>query len=212
MRTGIFALAALLVSGVMAGEGEWRKVEPHTMKALRELRARQSGGSSFRPGTTQGRGKNCVDAFGAGYELCANSKVCYNPTEGDLCCSEGYPCPRGSFCLTKGYCCPNGLDPKECAKQHNVELPPNYGNGNGNTKPSGAPYPTGSTPPTGGSHSTGAPKPTGTLPTRTGTVPTGTSPGPTATSPPIYTGAATHNAVQGAAAAIVALGLVQNLL
>lgn len=89
MRTGIFALAALLVSGVMADEGEWRKVEPHTMKALRELRARQSGGSSFIPGTTQGHGKNCVDAFGAGYELCANSKVCYNPTEGDVCCSEG---------------------------------------------------------------------------------------------------------------------------
>ncbi|DAA79044.1 TPA_exp: putative secreted protein [Trichophyton benhamiae CBS 112371] len=210
MRTGIFALAALLVSGVMADDGEWRKVEPHTMKALRELRARQSGGSSFIPGTTQGHGKNCVDAFGAGYELCADSKVCYNPTEGDLCCSEGYPCPNGSFCLTKGYCCPNGLDPKECAKQHNVELPPTYGNGN--TKPSGAPYPTGSTPPTGGSHSTGAPKPTGTLPTRTGTLPTGTHTGPTATSPPIYTGAATHNTVQGAAAAIVALGLVQNFL
>ncbi|EFR05079.1 hypothetical protein MGYG_08088 [Nannizzia gypsea CBS 118893] len=206
MRTGIFALAALLVSGVMAGEGEWRKVEPHTMKALRELRARQNGGSSFIPGTTQGRGKNCVDAFGAGFELCADSKVCYNPTEGDLCCSEGYPCPRGSFCLTKGYCCPNGLDPKECAKQHNIELPPTFSNGNG--KPSGAPYPTGSTPPTG------APKPTGTgtTPTATGKTPTGTGKSPTATSPPIYTGAANHNAVQGAAAAIVALGLVQNLL
>lgn len=99
MRTGIFALAALLVSGVMAGEGEWRKVEPHTMKALRELRARQSGGSSFRPGTTQGRGKNCVDAFGAGYELCANSKVCYNPTEGDLCCSEGCMSMKSSYSI-----------------------------------------------------------------------------------------------------------------
>ncbi|KAM5441742.1 hypothetical protein MferCBS31731_003002 [Microsporum ferrugineum] len=207
MRTGFFALAALLVSGVMAGEGEWRKVDPHTMKALRDLRARQNQDSSFIPGTTQGHGSNCADAFGAGYELCADSKVCYNPTEGDLCCSEGYPCPKGSFCLTKGYCCPNGLDPKECAKQHNVELPPTYGN----SSPTGAPFPTGGSSPTGSSPSTGAPQPTGTLPTGTG-APTGTSIPPTATSPPIYTGAASHNAIQGAAAAIVAFGLVQNLL
>ncbi|KAK2834897.1 hypothetical protein FQN49_006803, partial [Arthroderma sp. PD_2] len=157
MRTGIIAFAALLVSGAMAGD--WRKVDPHTAKALRDIRVRQSDDSSFIPGTTQGRGKNCVDAFGPGFELCADSKVCYNPTEGDLCCSEGYPCPKGSFCLTKGYCCPNGLDPKECAKQHNIELPPTYGNSEPTVSPTatptGAPYPTGSTTPTGSVPSTG---------------------------------------------------------
>ncbi|KAF3484214.1 uncharacterized protein GIQ15_03538 [Arthroderma uncinatum] len=206
MRTGIFALVTLLVSGAMAGD--WRKVEPHTVKALRDLRVRQNGGSSFIPGTTQGHGSNCVEAFGAGFELCANSKICYNPTGGDLCCAEGYPCPSGSFCLTKGYCCPNGLDPKECAKQHNIELPPNFGKPP--VSPSGVPYPTGTVP-------SGSPAPTGTgtRPTGTGTRPTGTTIPPTGTktsSPPIYTGAASQNIVQGAAAAVVAIGLIQNLL
>ena len=90
-------LSASLVSGVLASA--------NIPRAL--VQVRQVGGDAFIPGTRQGFGSTCVDAFGPNSKLCANSDTCYDASIGDSCCSEGYPCGSGSYCLVKGYCCPD---------------------------------------------------------------------------------------------------------
>ena len=89
-------LSASLASGVLASA--------NIPRALLHVR---QGGDAFIPGTRQGFGATCVDAFGPNSKLCANSGTCYDASIGDSCCSEGYPCGTGSYCLVKGYCCPN---------------------------------------------------------------------------------------------------------
>ncbi|KAL8739911.1 MAG: hypothetical protein Q9190_007332, partial [Brigantiaea leucoxantha] len=51
----------------------------------RELRVRQD--QSFTPTTSSGEGATCADAFGEGYILCG--EICYNPGEGQTCCTSG---------------------------------------------------------------------------------------------------------------------------
>lgn len=89
-------LSASLASGVLASA--------NIPRALLHVR---QGGDAFIPGTRQGFGATCVDAFGPNSKLCADSGTCYDASIGDSCCSEGYPCGTGSYCLVKGYCCPN---------------------------------------------------------------------------------------------------------
>ena len=48
---------------------------------------------SSRPGsTTTGVGDNCAAVFGTGSITCSFYPNCYNPTEGDVCCSDGSKC------------------------------------------------------------------------------------------------------------------------
>lgn len=89
-------LSASFASGVLASA--------NIPRALLQVR---QGGDAFIPGTRQGFGATCVDAFGPYSKLCANSGTCYDASIGDSCCSEGYPCGTGSYCLVKGYCCPD---------------------------------------------------------------------------------------------------------
>lgn len=87
MRTSTLStlvFSASLASGAVATT--WHGVLP------RALMARQD--QSFQPGVDQGQGSTCKEAFGGGSRLCADSDVCYDPTEGDLCCSEGCKFPR----------------------------------------------------------------------------------------------------------------------
>ncbi|KAL8997120.1 MAG: hypothetical protein Q9188_006407 [Gyalolechia gomerana] len=91
----------------------------------RELQVRQD--QSFTPTTSFGQGATCADAFGAGYIDC--NGVCYNPNEGETCCSgngDAYPCPYFSFCLVNGLCCPDGLPAETCAAQNGVSLPEDF--------------------------------------------------------------------------------------
>ncbi|KAK1753160.1 hypothetical protein QBC47DRAFT_53380 [Echria macrotheca] len=86
---------------------------------------------AFDPDETTGTGANCVDAFGPGYIECVPAtetkpRLCVNPGLGETCCDAKWGCPGGSFCLVQDLCCPNGLDPKTCAIQNSVELPPDF--------------------------------------------------------------------------------------
>ncbi|MCJ1342319.1 hypothetical protein MMC31_000501 [Peltigera leucophlebia] len=108
-------LSASLASGVLASA--------NIPRALLHVR---QGGDAFIPGTRQGFGATCVDAFGPNSKLCANSGTCYDASIGDSCCSEGYPCGTGSFCLVKGYCCPNTSTPAQCAAANGITLPPGF--------------------------------------------------------------------------------------
>ncbi|KAL8933961.1 MAG: hypothetical protein Q9216_006132, partial [Gyalolechia sp. 2 TL-2023] len=66
---------ALFATGTLAGNLNYL--------VPRELQVRQD--QSFVPDTSFGRGSTCADAFGAGYIDC--NGVCYNPTQGETCCS-----------------------------------------------------------------------------------------------------------------------------
>lgn len=90
MRIQYFSFSVVLVGCALADN--WLKVESPYTKALL---ARQEGkDGSFTPGTAPGTGRSCDDAFGVGFTECAASGVCYNPTEGDICCRGG--CKRDS--------------------------------------------------------------------------------------------------------------------
>ena len=88
MHSRLFAVAALFASGALAAES-WVKIESSTIHALRDLRVRQGTDESFKPPTTGGYGDSCADAFGPGHIECADSKICYNPDEGQTCCDAG---------------------------------------------------------------------------------------------------------------------------
>ncbi|KAK0648580.1 hypothetical protein B0T16DRAFT_456047 [Cercophora newfieldiana] len=86
---------------------------------------------AFDPDETTGSGANCVEAFGAGYIECVPQtdtapRLCINPDLGETCCDNKWGCPGGSFCLVQDLCCPDGLDPKTCAAQNDVTLPPDF--------------------------------------------------------------------------------------
>jgi len=219
MRSHVFALASLLLGSAVATDN-WANIN-HDLKALK---ARQD--ESFVPGKNQGTGATCADAFGDGFLPCGTGNDCYNPTEKESCCSEGYPCPSGSFCLTQGYCCPDGIDPATCAKNNGVTWPP----------PSSAPASSSSaayTPPVYSSSAPVYPSSTYKLPVTTtyatsvgtiticpsssvsrtanGTVTATHSPVPTKA--PIFTGAASPQNVAGGAVALLGfLGFLQNVL
>jgi hypothetical protein len=86
---------------------------------------------AFDPDETTGSGANCVEAFGEGYIECvpkseSKPRLCINPDLGETCCDNKWGCPGGSFCLVQDLCCPDGLDPKTCAAQNDVTLPPDF--------------------------------------------------------------------------------------
>lgn len=90
MHSRLVTVAALFASGSLAAQN-WLRLDAGTANAIRGLRIRQPD-ESFLPGTTPGYGDDCSDAFGAGHFECADSGVCYNPDEGQLCCDEGCMC------------------------------------------------------------------------------------------------------------------------
>ncbi|KAL8712366.1 MAG: hypothetical protein Q9225_006961 [Loekoesia sp. 1 TL-2023] len=117
MHSFSFAATTLFAAGALAGN--LNQLVP------RELQVRQD--QSFTPSTSFGQGATCADAFGAGYIDC--NGVCYNPGQGETCCSgngDAYPCPSDSFCLIDGLCCPDGLPPNTCAAQNGVTLPADF--------------------------------------------------------------------------------------
>lgn len=87
MHYRLFAVAALFASGAVAAE-TWAKIDDTTTNTLRDLRARKDD-QSFKPPTKGGYGDSCKDAFGSGHIECADSKICYNPDKGQICCDAG---------------------------------------------------------------------------------------------------------------------------
>ncbi|KAK3177649.1 hypothetical protein K4F52_009605 [Lecanicillium sp. MT-2017a] len=55
----------------------------------------------------------CERSCGPGYVSCVNETTCYNPSRGDVCCSNGKYCEAGSYCTNNG-CCPNDSSLEEC--------------------------------------------------------------------------------------------------
>ncbi|KAK5661828.1 hypothetical protein OQA88_9931 [Cercophora sp. LCS_1] len=87
---------------------------------------------AFDPDESTGSGADCVEAFGKGYIECrapsgTQRRLCINPDLGETCCEASWGCPAKSFCLVEDLCCPDGLDPKTCAAQNDVSLPPGFG-------------------------------------------------------------------------------------
>ncbi|KAK1045067.1 hypothetical protein LTR33_015237, partial [Friedmanniomyces endolithicus] len=91
-----------------------------------------------RRNTCYQQNPTCVSCFGAGSIECVDPSSCYNPTQGETCCSDssthldfpsnatdrlsgtdkrrldeiGY-CPAGYYCADNG-CCPNGSSLADC--------------------------------------------------------------------------------------------------
>jgi len=66
----------------------------------------------------------CKQIFGVGSIQCGNStSFCFNPTQGQTCCTDGGFCNAGSICApVGGYCCPVGMSTSDCAKQAGFNL------------------------------------------------------------------------------------------
>jgi len=76
-----------------------------------------------------GRGDTCAEACGPGYEQCVSPDLCYNPTVGDQCCSNGGYCPKGEYCAKTSsgasVCCTDGVSLADCGAVATVAtLPP----------------------------------------------------------------------------------------
>jgi hypothetical protein len=83
MLSNFIFVTALLVGSVVATPESWNlKVK----KTINDVHKRNP--QSFIPGQTNGFGKTCAAAFGAGFLQCGASE-CFNPTQGQSCCSEG---------------------------------------------------------------------------------------------------------------------------
>ncbi|KAK2812415.1 hypothetical protein FQN50_001416 [Emmonsiellopsis sp. PD_5] len=65
----------------------------------------------------------CERSCGEGFEECGGFPNCYNPTEGQSCCTDGTYCPEGYFCTDAG-CCPNGSSLSECDATESLTAPP----------------------------------------------------------------------------------------
>ncbi|OAX77663.1 hypothetical protein ACJ72_08036 [Emergomyces africanus] len=76
--------------------------------ALAKLESRQ-----FKMCKPIKRPYSCEKSCGEGYEACGNFPDCYNPTEGESCCTDGSYCPKGFFCTDSG-CCPDGSSLSKC--------------------------------------------------------------------------------------------------
>jgi len=68
---------------------------------------------------------SCSESCGAGYVTCISWPTCYNPGNGETCCSDGSYCPAGSYCTDAG-CCPEGTSLEECGatEQLSTVAPP----------------------------------------------------------------------------------------
>lgn len=62
-----------------------------------------------------GSSSSCADQYGSGSLPCG-SDSCYNPTEGDVCCADGYHCEDGYTCSSiVGKCCAPGSTNSGCS-------------------------------------------------------------------------------------------------
>ncbi|PNP59925.1 hypothetical protein FNYG_14747 [Fusarium nygamai] len=55
----------------------------------------------------------CERSCGPGNVQCISYPHCYNPSNGETCCSDGEYCHAGSYCTNAG-CCPDGKSLEEC--------------------------------------------------------------------------------------------------
>ncbi|PMD19067.1 hypothetical protein NA56DRAFT_750950 [Hyaloscypha hepaticicola] len=55
----------------------------------------------------------CERSCGPAFRTCIAWPTCYNPSAGEVCCSNGDYCPEGQYCTDNG-CCPDGSTLAEC--------------------------------------------------------------------------------------------------
>ncbi|KAF7506488.1 hypothetical protein GJ744_011738 [Endocarpon pusillum] len=68
----------------------------------------------------------CARSCGAGSEQCVYPSLCYNPTKGQKCCSNGKYCDPGYYC-TDGGCCPDGAPLDQCGATITLSVIPPAG-------------------------------------------------------------------------------------
>ncbi|KAI3573981.1 hypothetical protein IWW34DRAFT_634398 [Fusarium oxysporum f. sp. albedinis] len=86
------------------------------------LVGRSLGGLVKREACTGG-GNTCETACGPGYQMCVYHDTCYNPSAGEVCCSNGEYCPAGFYC-TNARCCQDGKSLEECGATATVSIIP----------------------------------------------------------------------------------------
>ncbi|CAG8959038.1 hypothetical protein HYFRA_00012199 [Hymenoscyphus fraxineus] len=68
----------------------------------------------------------CSDSCGAGYITCGDADLCYNPTIGQSCCSDGSHCDQGYSCIGSGGKClasaVPGPDPASAAQKIEIQM------------------------------------------------------------------------------------------
>lgn len=74
--------------------------------------------SPVRPGPNL-----CERSCGPGYVQCVRPTRCFNPSEGQVCCSDSTACPAGSYCSDKG-CCADGITLEECGASVTLSVIP----------------------------------------------------------------------------------------
>lgn len=74
-----------------------------------------SSGSSGSGGSSNSSDTTCEDVYGSGSVPCGDDS-CYNPDDGDVCCTDGYHCEGGYTCSTiVGKCCAPGSTLSSCS-------------------------------------------------------------------------------------------------
>ncbi|ERF72449.1 hypothetical protein EPUS_07906 [Endocarpon pusillum Z07020] len=68
----------------------------------------------------------CARSCGAGSEQCVYPSLCYNPTKGQKCCSNGEYCDPGYYCTDRG-CCPDGAPLDQCGATITLSVIPPTG-------------------------------------------------------------------------------------
>ncbi|CAI4214127.1 unnamed protein product [Parascedosporium putredinis] len=65
----------------------------------------------------------CEKSCGPGNIPCIGFPTCYNPSQGESCCSDGTYCPAGTRCTDAG-CCPNDRDLADCGASITLSVIP----------------------------------------------------------------------------------------
>ncbi|KAJ3478583.1 hypothetical protein NLG97_g8539 [Lecanicillium saksenae] len=169
----------------------------------------------------------CERSCGPGYITCISEPTCYNPSRGDVCCSNGKYCEAGSYCTDIG-CCEDGLSLEECGAHSRIATVPVPAPTSSRTTDEPTTTKTSSTKPptttttTTDSSSTSSPTSTSTststrtstqTSTQTSTPPTGTGsqtspPTPTRTVPPVSGGSLGYGNAPGVLAIIGGIAML----
>ncbi|KAI1985831.1 hypothetical protein LOZ51_006179 [Ophidiomyces ophidiicola] len=65
----------------------------------------------------------CERSCGIGYAQCVYPNMCYNPGQGESCCSNGKYCRAGTYCTDTG-CCPNSSTLEQCGATRRLSVIP----------------------------------------------------------------------------------------
>jgi hypothetical protein len=109
-------ISTLVFAGAASATGMWTGTRSSALLALRGIMERQVDVCVPVPAPA-----TCERSCGPGNIVCISFPTCYNPSAGEVCCSDGNYCPAGYYCTDAG-CCEEGTTLEECGASTTLEI------------------------------------------------------------------------------------------